>query len=737
MLKIIKYFKPFVPLLILAIVLLFAQAQADLALPTYMSDIVNIGIQQNGVTSEIPKIISEADMNKLALFLSEQELQLVKEHYDYQANISHFTFANQQVNTAQKSLYFLKDNVTHKEIKAPLIKALVAIGGINKSIKEAGGSDITFGDTTIPAGTDVFEMLKAMPAKKRHALFDKSKISAVDDKTLAQLAIVTIKNMYVDYGVDIAKVQRSYILNVGAKMVGISLLGALCIISVVFIAARIAAGVGKNLRTAIFTKIESFSNNEFDTFSTASLITRSTNDIMQIQNLLVIMIRMVFYAPILGIGGIISAVSSSPSMSWTIALAVIILIGIIGIIFTIAMPKFKIMQTYVDKLNLIVRQSLTGMMVIRAFNTKQYETEKFEHANEDLTQVNLFVNRMIIILPAVMMFIMNASMLLIVWVGADKIANNTLKVGSMIAFMQYALMIIMSFLMMSMMFILIPRASVSAGRIVEVLQTTPVVNDPSPSVVKPLNDNIVGDIVFDNVTFKYTGAREAALKGVSFVAKAGQTTAIIGSTGSGKTTLVNLIPKFYNLSEGHIYIDDMDINLLKLADIRSLIGYVPQKVNLFSGTIASNLRYGDEKATDEALYSALEIAQAKDFVDAMPEGLASEVSQGGQNFSGGQKQRLSIARALVKQPHIYIFDDSFSALDFKTDKALRKALSEHTNQATRIIVAQRISTIKNADKILVLEDGKLVGNGKHEDLMATCEIYREIAYSQLTEEELS
>ncbi|MDP4172050.1 MAG: ABC transporter ATP-binding protein, partial [Bacillota bacterium] len=536
-------------------------------------------------------------------------------------------------------------------------------------------------------------------------------------------------------GMDTGKIQSDYILHVGMIMLLISLVSAVAIIIVGFLSSKAAAGLARNLRKIVFTKVEGFSNAEMDKFSTASLITRTTNDITQIQMFIVIMIRMVFYAPIVGVGGIFKAINESKSMSWIIAVAVIALILLISAVFMSALPKFKIIQKLIDRLNLVTRENLSGMMVIRAFNTQKFEEERFDKANQDLTRTNLFVNRIMVIMFPTMMLIMNGIVLLIVWVGAHQIANSSMQVGDMMAFMQYAMQIIFAFLMMSFMFIMIPRASVSAQRIAEVLDVELEIIDPENPV--DFNSDLKGVVEFRDVSFRYHGAEDDVLKNISFTALPGKTTAFIGSTGSGKSTLVNLIPRFYDVTGGQVLVDGIDVRETTQHNLREKIGYVPQKSSLFSGTIESNLKYANEQATEEEIQSASAIAQAMEFISDKPEGFAAEVSQGGSNLSGGQKQRLSIARALIKKPEIFIFDDSFSALDFKTDSALRKALKEQVVSSTILIVAQRISTIMNAEQIIVLDEGKIVGKGTHRELLDQCETYQEIAYSQLSEEELA
>ena len=526
----------------------------------------------------------------------------------------------------------------------------------------------------------------------------------------------------------------NYIVQIGLKMLGISVLGAICSVTVGFIGSRIAAGVGRSLRQEVFEKVQGFANAEFDHFSTSSLITRTTNDITQIQMLIVMMIRMVFYAPILGVGGFIHALAKSRSMSWIIGLAVVLMIGLIMILYSVAMPRFKIIQKLIDRLNLVVRENLDGMLVIRAFNTQRFEEQRFDTANSELTATNLFVNRAMAIMMPSMMLIMNLVTVLVVWVGANQVSAFKVNVGDMMAYMQYVMQIIMAFLMMSMMFIMIPRAAVSANRVAEVLEATPSIQDnPRPAhIVQPCR----GLVEYRDVCFRFPQAEEDVLHHISFTARPGQTTAFIGATGSGKSTLVTLLPRFYDVTEGQILIDGIDIRHWPLHDLRHNIGYVPQKGILFSGTIGSNLAYGDQNAGQDQLLQAAQIAQAWEFIESKPELFDSLIAQGGGNVSGGQRQRLSIARALVKEPPIYILDDSFSALDFKTDAALRLALKQQLGQSTLLLVAQRISTIMNAEQIIVLDHGRICGMGDHQHLMRHCQVYREIALSQLSEEEL-
>ena len=701
MIKLTKYLKPFVFSILLAIGLLYAQAMTDLALPDYMSDIVNTGIQNNGIENAIPEVVKEADFVVLQSLMTEEDALLFDESYTFVSSEDkdYKTYAEDYTALESSSVYVYdqanKEDETQLELA--ISKAMIAISS------KMNGVEV---DPT-----------------------------SLDDTLIVQMGNKAVTAYMTTLGADLESMQRNYILKTGGIMLLVSLLGAIASIAVGLIAARVASGLGRNLRTSIFKKVQSFSNSEFDTFSTASLITRSTNDITQIQTLMVMMIRMLFYAPIMGFGGVVKALEKSSSMSWIIAVAVLVLLGVIMIVFAIALPKFKAVQKLIDKLNLVVRENLSGMMVIRAFNTQKFEEQRFEKANEELTSTNLYVNRIMTFLFPVMMLIMNGVTLLIVWIGAHQIADSSMQVGDMMAFMQYAIQIIMSFLMLSMMFIMVPRASVSAGRISEVLETKATILDPEKP--KAIQQDGKGILEFKNVSFRYPLAEEYMLKNISFKAEAGKVTAIIGSTGAGKTTLVNLIPRFYDISEGSILIDDVSIKDVKQSDLRKIIGYVPQKASLFSGSIASNLKLGDKNATESDMNLAIQIAQATDFVSEKPDGLNENIAQGGANVSGGQKQRLSIARALIKKPKIYIFDDSFSALDYKTDAALRNALKTQTDNATVILVAQRISTIKSADQILVLDEGKLVGVGTHKELLENCDTYKEIAMSQLSKEELS
>jgi ATP-binding cassette subfamily B protein len=741
MFKLAKYLKPFLGLIMAAVVLLFVQAMSDLSLPDYMSNIVNIGIQQGGIENAVPEAVRKSEMDKLNLFIEEKDKEQVSKNYTLidKSSSDYAEYLKDYPTLEKEPVYVLKkiDKEEVEKLNPILGKALLSVSGIDKIKEEAKGGEINFNGTKLPANTDLFALIQKLPAEQRQKISETldEKLEAFGERMIIQGAAISVKAEYQALGMNTDKIQSRYIMIAGLKMVLLSLVGAVCTVFVGLLAARTAAGVARNLRKNIFTKVESFSSTEFDKFSTASLITRTTNDITQIQTVLVMAIRMLIYAPIIGVGGVIKALGKSASMSWIIALAVVVLLGLIGTVFTIALPKFKAIQKLVDRLNLVTRENLSGMMVIRAFNTQKFEEGRFDKANKELTDTNLFVSRVMIVMFPAMMLIMNGITLLIVWVGSHQIAESSMQVGDMMAFMQYAMQILFAFIMMSFMFIMIPRASVSAQRIDEVLKVEPSILDPKEP--KHFGKQVKGLVEFKNVSFRYPGAEEDVLKNISFKAMPGQTTAFIGSTGSGKSTLINLLPRFYDITSGEVLIDGVDIRTVTQHELRDQIGYVPQKGSLFKGTIESNLKYADENATEEELRKASEIAQAMEFINEKPEGLKSEISQGGTNVSGGQKQRLSIARALVKKPKIFIFDDSFSALDFKTDSSLRKALKTEIASSTLLIVAQRISTIKNAEQIIVLDEGKVVGIGTHEELMSNCTTYQEIALSQLSKEELA
>ena len=745
MTRLVKYLKPFTPLILLAIVLLFVQAMADLSLPDYMSKIVNDGIQQGGVTSAVPSAVRQSEMSKLVLFMSaDNKAQVLHDYTLVDKNSPDYgRYVKDYPALANQPIYVL-NSVSQDEINRlnPIMgKAFLAVSAIQQVMADPSKAALAQGPqvdlSKLPPGTDIFAVLAKLPDAQRAQMLAamESKFNGMDNSLIIQSAAAPIRAEYAALGMNTGSLQSNYILHTGTIMLLISLLSAACTVTVGFLSARTAAGLARNLRRFVFERVARFSSAEFDKFSTASLITRSTNDITQIQMLVIMMVRMVIYAPIIGVGGVIRALSKSTSMWWIIALAVLVLMGMISVIFSISLPRFRRIQSLIDRLNLVTRENLSGMMVIRAFNRQAFEEERFDKANRELTDTMLFVNRIMVTMMPVMMLIMNGLTLAVIWVGAHQVAQSTMQVGDMMAFMQYAIQIVFAFLMMSIMFIIMPRASVSADRIADVLDTKPSIVDPEKP--KTFGGAPEGTVEFRHVSFRYPGAEEDVLHDISFVARPGQTTAFVGATGSGKSTLVNLIPRFYDVTSGAIYVNGTDIREVSQHDLRDQIGYIPQKATLFSGTIESNLTYGNENADRETLQMAAEIAQAAEFISAKPEGFAAEISQGGANVSGGQKQRLSIARALVKKPPIYIFDDSFSALDFKTDAALRKALLEHTGSSTVLIVAQRISTIKNADQIIVLDEGRIVGKGTHRELFASCETYRGIALSQLSKEELA
>lgn len=747
MLKLLKEFKPFTLLILIIIGLLFIQAMADLALPDYMSNIVNIGIQQNGIKNAVPEVMKTEEMDKIKIFLNEDERNLVDNSYKLidKENLTEKEYKNyfkKYPSLEKESLYVL--NIDSKEdierMDSFLAKAILVVLGIEKGSLQGISfqQDMESLYANIPEGTDPFMILANLPKEQLELMKEKidEGFKDIPQTIIEQSAINHIKDQYESIGVNIRKTQSNYIIYIGGIMLLIALLGMLASILVGFLSARISASLGRNLRDKVFQKVTSFSNAEFDNFSTASLITRSTNDIQQVQMFMVMMLRMVFYAPILGVGGVIRALDTNVSMAWIVGVGVIAILILVGTLFAIVMPKFKKVQKLVDRVNLVMRESLNGMLVIRAFNTQDFEENKFDNANRDLTKTNLFVSRIMTMMMPTMNIIMNGIILLIVWVGAHEIDRATIQVGDMMAFMQYAMQIIMSFLMLSMVSIILPRASVSAQRIAEVLNEDVTIKEPDNP--KKFKDGVKGLIEFEKVSFKYPGAEEYVLKDISFIAKPGETTAFIGSTGSGKSTLINLLPRFYDVTEGRILLDGVDIRDIKLHDLREKIGYVPQKGILFMGTIESNLKYGKNFDTkDEDIIKAIEISQAKEFIDEKEKGVLSEIAQGGTNVSGGQKQRLSIARAIAKKPEVFIFDDSFSALDFKTDAALRKAIGQEIKDRTMLIVAQRINTIMNAENIIVLDQGKIVGMGNHRELLKKCDVYRQIALSQLSEEELA
>ena len=736
-----KYAASYWKAMIAILLILVLQAYCDLSLPAYTSDIVNVGIQQGGIEDEVPRQIATEEMEKLLLFVSEDDQQTVMDAYT-EDNTSY-----------KKDAYVLKDSVAEDEDTMENLKEILQIpmmmtSGIEsgsdttkqmeEKLKEQMSQGMSQGmQQSVPLDDmSMFDLLKMLPAEQRTTMVEKieEQMSEMPDTILDQAAVSFCKSAYKDLGMDMDQTQIHYLLKTGGQMAALALLGMAASIMVAFLASRVGASAGRDLRSGVFHKVVGFSNNEFNHFSTASLITRSTNDIQQIQMLIVMLLRMVLYAPILAIGGVLQVMKTNVSMSWIIGLAVIIIAFVVLLLFLVVMPKFKVLQNLVDKLNLVTREILTGLPVIRAFSTEKHEEERFDDANRTLTKTNLFVNRAMTFMMPVMMFVMNGVSVLIVWTGAHGISDGQMQVGDMMAFIQYTMQIIMGFLMLCMISIMLPRAAVAADRVEEVLKSETMIHDPKQE--KHFPEDGKGVLTFDHVYFRYPGADEDVLEDITFTAKPGETTAIIGSTGSGKSTLVNLIPRFYDVTSGDITLDGVDIREVKQHELREKLGYVPQKGVLFSGDIASNIMFGNSHGSDDEMIEAAEIAQATEFIDTKPEKYKSPISQGGSNVSGGQKQRLSIARAIAKHPQVFIFDDSFSALDYKTDVTLRRALAEKTSGSTVLIVAQRISTILHAEQIIVLDEGKVAGKGTHAELLKNCPVYREIAESQLSRKEL-
>ncbi len=750
--KILKHLKPHIFAIIGIVAFLLVQAVCDLSLPDYMSNIVNVGIQQKGIENAVPQLIRKGEMDKLTIFMTEEDKKLVLDNYTLleKSKISQEDldkYSKKYPEIKNNDVYKLKDlneeatDLLIKTLSKPelVVYLMEAKDGASEFQMDGKGDNgkLLQGLSQLPEGTDPFEFFAKLPKEQFKAIqseIDKG-FEALPETIISQGAVVYVKAEYEALGRDTGKMQSDFIILSGLKMLGVALLGMVASVIVGLWAARVSAGLGRSLRRNVFENVVSFSNTEFDKFSTSSLITRCTNDIQQVQMFMVMFLRLVFYAPILGVGGFLKAMNTDTSMSWVIGVSVLAILSLVLVMFAVAIPKFRSIQKLIDKLNLVTRESLTGMLVIRAFGTQKKEEEKFEKANTDLTNTNLFVSRIMTAMFPMMMLILNGVVLLIVWVGSHQVDLGNMQVGNMMAFMQYAMQIIFAFLMISMVSITLPRASVSINRIAEVINTKPSILDPKSS--KEFDRSFKGTVEFRDVGFKYPGAEDEVLSNINFTAKPGETVAFIGSTGSGKSTLINLIPRFYDVTSGQILLGGADIREVPQKELRERIGYVPQKGILFSGTIESNLKYGLETATQEDLELAAEIAQATEFISGKEEGYMTEIAQGGTNVSGGQKQRLSIARALVKKPEIFIFDDSFSALDYKTDAALRKALKTKTQGATVLIVAQRISTVMNADKILVLDEGRVVGMGTHKELLANCEVYQQIALSQLSKEELA
>lgn len=731
MIKLIKHLRNSVGSVALIVGLLTIQAICDLSLPDYTSNIVNIGIQQNGIENAVPEVIRESELNNLTIFMSDKDKSEVMKYYDL---LDKGEFKDIKID---EKVYKL--NTNDKEVIDKLnpimSKSIMIVSGIEKN-KTQIAKQMTPPGVPVNPNMDIMATFKSMPKdslKQIESKFDE-KVDKMPESMVTQGAIGYVKGEYKAMGINVDKLQTNYIFKTGAIMLGVALISMLATVAVGYLGARVAAKLGRNLRKDVFHKVISFSNKEMDEFSTASLITRSTNDIQQVQMLMVMLLRIVFYAPILALGGVIKVLGTDTSMAWIIGVAVLAIISVVLVLFALVMPKFKSVQKLVDKVNLVTREMLTGMLVIRAFGTEKHEEKRFDNANTDLMKTNLFVNRTMSMMMPTMTLIMNLITILIVWNGAHRVDSGNMQVGDMMAFIQYTMQIIMAFLMISMVSMILPRAIVSMDRIDEVISKD--VNIKDKKNTKEFDENKKGIVEFKNVSFRYPNAEEDVLRNITFTAKPGQTTAFIGSTGSGKSTLINLIPRFYDVTEGEILVDGIDVKDASQHNLRDRIGYVPQKGVLFSGDIGSNLRYGNQSATDEEVRKAAEIAQALEFIETKPDKFESEISQGGTNVSGGQKQRLSIARAIAKNPEIYIFDDSFSALDLKTDAALRKSLKEETGDSTVLIVAQRISTILNADQIIVLDQGSIVGIGKHEELLKNCEVYKEIAQSQLSKEEL-
>ena len=720
MIKLMKYLKKSAGALVLIVGLLFLQAYCDLSLPDYTSKIINVGIQQHGIEDGVPEKIRTETMNSLKIFMPEEDVQIVSDAYE-----------------TKQETYVLKDDISEEERKElnDIFSMPMMMVGAFASDSETGEAMIQ--KMGLPEGTDPVHAVAALPEEAVSDMTEdmREQLKDMPESIMTQASVAFVYSEYKAMGEDTDAIQMRYIAVSGARMLGMALVIMLAAICVTFLSARVAASLGHDLRNSIYRKVMSFSSNEYNKFSTASLITRSTNDVQQVQMVMAMLFRIVLYAPILGIGGVLKVLETDSSMTWILAVAVVLIFLVIVVLFSVAMPKFTVLQKLIDRLNLVSREILTGIPVIRAFSREKHEEERFEAANQKLTKTNLFVNRCMTFMMPVMMLIMNGISVLIIYTGAHAVDNGTMQVGNVMAFIQYAMQIIMSFLMITMMSIMLPRANVAAIRIHEILETKVSIQD-NQDTVSP-SESRRGEIEFDHVSFAYPDAGENVLTDITFKAKKGDTIAVIGSTGSGKSTLVNLIPRFYDVTEGCVKIDGVDVRDMTQKDLRDRLGYVPQKGVLFSGTVDSNIRYGKTEISKDKVKKAAEVAQATEFIEAKPKQYESPIAQGGSNVSGGQKQRLSIARAIAKEPEIFIFDDSFSALDFKTDSALRKALKEYTKDATTVIVAQRISTILHADQIIVLDEGKMAGIGTHKELMEGCEVYRQIAMSQLSEEELA
>ena len=718
MIRMFKELKGSYRYVLIIVVLLFLQAYCDLSLPSYTSDIINVGVQQGGIADSVPDEIRRSSMEQLMLFMDTEDQETVKEAYELQDDV----YTRREISRKEREQL-------NEIFGVPMVAA--------EGLRDGDTADAIKEQMGLPADANLLDTLAELPREQRTQVIQPmiDQLKQMPDSIITQSSVTYIRQEYQEMGKNLDQLQMHYVLFSGLKMLGFAAVIMAASVMVTFLSCRVAAKLGHDLRNKVYRKVISFSGSEMNRFSTASLITRSTNDIQQVQMVFTMMFRIVLYAPILGVGGVLKVLGTESSMTWILGLAVALILALVLILFGVAYPKFKILQSLVDRLNLVSREILTGISVIRAFGREKHEEERFEEANRRLMKTNLFVNRAMTFMMPAMMLIMNGISVLIIYSGAHSIDAGNMQVGDMMAFIQYAMQIIMSFLMITMISIIFPRAGVAAGRIEEVLDTE--ISIQTPACAKTPAAGEKGTVVFDHVSFAYPGAEEEVLSDISFTAKPGETVAFIGSTGSGKSTLVNLIPRFFDVTEGKILVDGVDVRQMDLRDLRARIGYVPQKAVLFSGTIASNLRYGCREASAAQVEKAARIAQAEEFILQKPDQYDSPIAQGGSNVSGGQKQRLSIARAVARDPEIYIFDDSFSALDYRTDAALRKALKEETGQATTLIVAQRISTILHADQILVLDEGKVAGRGTHKELLKNCEVYRQIARSQLSEEELN
>lgn len=736
MLIVLKHLKKSIVPIIFVVLLLFVQAYCDLALPQYMSNIVNVGIQQGGITSIVPEKITTDDMENLQLFMNEEDIRLVKENYINDSDILVLKSEIDSQTSEQLETAFINPELISSMINMAQSGEIDTNNDAYKS-----SSELSSMMQSLPEGSDFYDVLKMLPAEQKDMIVNKM-IEAVEgykslgEDNVKQLVISDVQQILKNAGVDTDAFQMSYLVNAGLLMLLYALIIAFCTILTTLLGAKIGSKLARDLRSNVYEKVLRFSSKEINQFSNASLITRCTNDIQQIQMVIIMILRMVLFAPILGVGALLKVLGTNQGMAWIIALAVGVILFAITVLMSVSMPKFTKLQKLIDRINLVSREILTGLPVIRAFSREKYEEERFDIANKNQMKTNLFVTRLMALMMPVMMFVMNGVSVLIIWVGASHIDEGNMQVGDIMAYIQYTMQIIMAFLMLSMMSIMLPRAIVSANRVSEVLNTEISITNPKESEIKSFDKTKTGFVEFKNVSFKYPGASENVISNISFMAKPGETTAIIGSTGSGKSTLINLIPRFYDATEGEVTVNGVNVKNSDISDLRDKIGYVPQKGFLFSGTIKSNIAFSDKNMSQEKIEKAAEVAQAKEFIESKYDTYDNEIAQGGTNVSGGQRQRLSIARAIAKNPDIYIFDDSFSALDYKTDSALRKALNGYTKESTVIIVAQRISTVLNAEQIIVLDNGEIAGTGTHKELLENCEVYKQIAVSQLSKEEL-